>query len=130
MIENFLVRNSLHISRELGGVDGDPSLCHNKLSKHQVVEVHKLYDFVDTYGTVDVFLSMSSFYTYCENLHSIVDMPNSVIDLSQTPIFEWYVVRCDSKNGYQKNIFKRKWTLCSKMISTKINSWNIIRGYV
>ena len=49
MIENFLVRNSLHISRELGGVDGDPSLCHNKLSKHQVVEVHKLYDFVDTY---------------------------------------------------------------------------------
>ena len=28
-------------------------------------------------------------------------MPNSVSDLNQTPIFEWYVVKIGSKNGYQ-----------------------------
>ena len=43
-----------------------------------------------------------------------VDVPNSVTSLYWTPIFEWYVVRCASKNGYQKNMFRRDWTMCSK----------------
>ena len=25
--------------------------------------------------------------------------PNLVCDLNRTPIYKWYVVRCDSKNG-------------------------------
>ena len=29
-----------------------------------------------------------------------IDVPN----LGQTPIFEWYVVRCGSKVGHQKNM--------------------------
>ena len=31
-----------------------------------------------------------------------VGAPNLVTSLDQTPIFEWYVVWCGSKNGYQK----------------------------
>ena len=30
-----------------------------------------------------------------------VDVPNLVIDLIWTPVFEWYVVKCGSKNRYQ-----------------------------
>jgi hypothetical protein len=33
-----------------------------------------------------------------------IDVPNSVTHLNQIPIFEWCVVRCGSKNGYQKGI--------------------------
>ena len=32
---------------------------------------------------------------------SEVDMSNLVPSLNQAPIFEWYVVKCGSKNGYQ-----------------------------
>ena len=31
-------------------------------------------------------------------------MPNSITSLNRTPIFEWYVVRCEFKNGYQKDM--------------------------
>ena len=34
----------------------------------------------------------------------MVDMPNSITYLDQTPIFEWYLVRCGSKNRYQKDM--------------------------
>lgn len=94
------------------------NFTYKKSSKHQLVEVQKLYDFLNTHDHVIAFLSMSSFYTCCESLHSILNMPNSVIDLGQTPsIFEWYVVKCDSENIYQTNMFKRNKTLRSKMIS-------------
>ena len=43
-----------------------------------------------------------------------VDNPYSVTFLIRTPIFEWYVVRFASKNGYQKDVFVRYWTSCSK----------------
>ena len=33
-----------------------------------------------------------------------VDMPNSTTYLNQTPIFEWYVVRCGSKNIYHSRL--------------------------
>ena len=31
-----------------------------------------------------------------------VDVPNLIISLNWTALFEWYVIRCGSKNGYQK----------------------------
>lgn len=34
--------------------------------------------------------------------------------LDHALIFEWCVVRHDSKNGYPKNLFERDWTTCSK----------------
>ena len=37
-----------------------------------------------------------------------VDVPNLVTYLNRTPIIEWYVVRCGSKNGYQKGIIRLK----------------------
>ena len=46
---------------------------------------------------------------------NMVDVSISVIDPNQTPTFEWYVIyRCGSKDGYQKDMFKRDWTTCSK----------------
>ena len=39
-----------------------------------------------------------------KGLRSKVDMPNSVTHLIWTPIFEWYVARCGSKNGYKKDM--------------------------
>ena len=33
----------------------------------------------------------------------MVDMPNLVINLIRTPIFEWCVVRCGSKDGDTRN---------------------------
>jgi hypothetical protein len=68
-----------------------------------------------------------------------VDGPNSVTYLSLTPIFEWSVVRCESKNGHQKdtcleegglsmstilssvtNIFKRACMTIDHLISKRI----------
>ena len=43
-----------------------------------------------------------------------VDVPTSVSDLNQTPTVEWYVVRCGSKDRYQKDVSKRDWITCSK----------------
>ena len=39
-----------------------------------------------------------------ENLGAKVDEPNLITYLNWTPIFEWCVVRCGSKNGYQKDM--------------------------
>ena len=51
--------------------------------------------------------------TYCTRVK--VDVPNSVTYLNRTPIFEWYVDKCGSKNGYQKNMCLQKyWLSCSK----------------
>jgi hypothetical protein len=36
-------------------------------------------------------------------LRTLANAPNSVTHLNRTPIFEWYVVWCASKNGYQKD---------------------------
>jgi hypothetical protein len=34
-----------------------------------------------------------------------VDIPNVVTYLNRILIFEWYVVWCDSKNGYQNDMY-------------------------
>ena len=49
-----------------------------------------------------------------KTLGAKVDEPNLVTYLNWTPIFEWCVVRCGSMNGYQKDVFERDWTTCSK----------------
>jgi hypothetical protein len=37
-------------------------------------------------------------------------VPNSVTSLNGTPTFEYYVVSCGSKNGYQKRrLFESEW---------------------
>ena len=41
-------------------------------------------------------------------------MLNSVIDLDWTPIIDWHVDRCGSKNGYKKHVIKKDWNMCSK----------------
>lgn len=40
--------------------------------------------------------------------HVKINVPNLVTSLDQTPILEWYVVRCDFKNIYQKDIMPFK----------------------
>ena len=40
--------------------------------------------------------------------HAKVDVPDLVTSLNQTSILEWYVARCDSKDGYQKDIMQFK----------------------
>ena len=55
-------------------------------------------------------------------LSSKVDVPNSVIYLHQTPIFERHVVRCDSKNGYQKNNYSKQIGLHAQSLVTILGS--------
>ena len=43
-----------------------------------------------------------------------VDMPHLSTTIIKTPIFEWYVVMCGSKNWHQKrHVFKTYWSVCS-----------------
>ena len=46
-----------------------------------------------------------------------VGVPSSNITTIWTPVFEWYVVRCGSKNGHQRLVFKRDWATCSKYLN-------------
>ena len=39
---------------------------------------------------------------------SKIDVPNSTTDLNQTPKFEWYGLRCSSKNNYRKTYVKNR----------------------
>ena len=59
-----------------------------------------------------------------------VDNPYSVAFLIRAPIFEWYVVWCGSKNGYQKGIMCLKGIgLCVKNLITILGStYNIMGG--
>ena len=47
-------------------------------------------------------------------VESKVDMPNLVTGLNMTSRFEWYVIRCGTKNEYQKDVFWIDRTTCSK----------------
>ena len=55
-------------------------------------------------------------------------MPTSVISLNRTPIFEWYVVWCGSKNRYQRHVFIKDWIACSNMMTSLDSVVNIIEG--
>ena len=41
-------------------------------------------------------------------------MPNQANDVNKTPVFEWYVVRCGSMNGYQKDTCLKEIELCAQ----------------
>ena len=58
-----------------------------------------------------------------------VDVPNLVTYLDSTSIFEWHVVRCDSKNGHQKNMCPKYIILhVQNMITILSSIVNIIWG--
>lgn len=43
-----------------------------------------------------------------------VDVRNSITFLIETPRSQWGVDLCGSNNGYQEDVSKRDWTLCSE----------------
>ncbi len=44
-----------------------------------------------------------------------MEVPKVIPYLNRTNIFQWYVVMCSSKNGYQKgHVSQGDWTPCSK----------------
>ena len=53
----------------------------------------------------------------CVSLQRKVDVPNSVTFLNQTPIFEWYVMWCGSKNGSKKT---RGWKKLDYVLNTNM----------
>ena len=57
-------------------------------------------DQVDCSGTLEWSLSHHLFVVYGR-----VDVPNLVFDLKWTPIFEWCMVGCESKNGHQQDMY-------------------------
>ena len=66
------------------------------------------------------------------NLHIVVsiviDVPNSCTYLHWPPKFEWYVVKCDSKNGYQKDTCQEDIGLYAQNVITILNSIIIINA--
>jgi hypothetical protein len=58
------------------------------------------------------------------------DMPNPVTYLNQAPKFEWFVIRCGSKEQIPKTqIFQKDWTTCSKYISHSNSQQKWVRLY-
>ena len=63
-------------------------------------------------------------------LNHKADVPNLVTYLYQTPIFEWYVVRCGSKNRYQNDLCLKEIGLHAQNMVTILGSTvNIIGGW-
>ena len=50
-------------------------------------------------------------------------MPNPTTSLNRTPTFGWYVVRCGSKNGYQKDT-------CLQGIGLRVQNVRTIPGSI
>ena len=55
-------------------------------------------------------------------------MSDSVIYLNQTPIFEWCVIRCGSKNKYQKDVCLKESELQAQNLITILGSIVNIMG--
>ena len=60
------------------------------------------------------------------SIHSKVSRPNSVTYLDRTPIFEWWVVKCTSKNGTKKTCSTLKRTNQAKLGCRCF--WSNLRG--
>ena len=58
----------------------------------------------------------------------MVDEPNLITYRNHTHAFEWYLVRCDSKNGYQKNMYSKEIELCAQNRTTILDSIVNIMG--
>lgn len=62
------------------------------------------------------------------SLHE-VDNPDSVSFVISTPIFKWYVIRCGSKNRYQKDVCSEEIGPHAQNLTAFLGSIvNIIRG--
>ena len=58
-----------------------------------------------------------------------IDMPKSITNyLNQTPIFEWYVIRCGFRNGYQRDMCIKEINPCAQFIITILGSHNQHKG--
>lgn len=51
-----------------------------------------------------------------------VDVCNANVAIMWTPIIEWFIVRCGSKNGYQKDMCLKVIGLCAHNILTILGS--------
>ena len=47
-------------------------------------------------------------------------MPNLVTNGDRSPIFQWHVVRCGSKNGYQKDLYSKETGVCTSIMITML----------
>jgi hypothetical protein len=63
-----------------------------------------------------------NWYTTCDHALKVskVDMSNLVPSLNHTPIFEWYVVKCGSKNKYQNDSRLKEIVLGAPNITTTL----------
>ena len=50
-------------------------------------------------------------------MSSKVSGPNLVTQLNQTPMLEWFVIRCGFMNGHPKTMCLRDWTTGSKYVN-------------
>ena len=62
------------------------------------------------------------------NHNGKVGNPNSITILNQKPILEWYVVRCGSNKGYQKDMWLKEIGLHAQSIITILSSIGSIIG--
>ena len=60
-------------------------------------------EYVRVLGHMNQFYGMSKVHSICETFE--VDGPNSITSLNWTLIVEWYVAKCGSKNGHQKDMW-------------------------
>jgi hypothetical protein len=59
-----------------------------------------------------------------------VDMPNPVTYLNQAPKFEWFVIRCGSKEQIPKTqLFQKDWTTYSKYVNHSNSQRKWVRLY-
>ena len=58
-----------------------------------------------------------------------VDVPNSIIYLNHTPIFECYAVKCGCKNEVKKDMYLEDIDFCTQNMWTILDSLvNVVRG--
>ena len=79
-------------------------------------------------------------YVFSKSIHFPIlvwpkeDVPNLVSYLNRIFIFEWYVVRCGSKNGHQNDVSKRHCTMCSRNDNhSRLNrqhNWRDVYGHL
>ena len=58
-----------------------------------------------------------------------VDVPKSTTETTWTPLFEWYVVRCGSKNWHQNDLYLNETGMRAQNMLTILGSLiNVIDG--
>jgi hypothetical protein len=57
-----------------------------------------------------------------QNFQYKISRPNSITYLNQTPLFEWCVIRCESKDGHQKDMCSEEIELHAPYLLTILGS--------